>query len=63
MGEKLLKYYRYVYEMNGTAGKTQLAMETKMPAVKAAIQPDSPQNLQIFQKAVAKITGLEAPQV
>ena len=63
MGDKLLKYYKHVYEMNGVSGRTRLAMETKMPPARAALAPDTPQIIQLFQKAVARITGKPVPPV
>jgi len=61
MGERLLKYYQYVGEVQGLSAKMQLATETKVPSMKAATAPDSPEILETFQKAVAKITGKPAP--
>jgi hypothetical protein len=63
MGEKLLRYYKYVGEVNGTVSKMQLAIETKVPSIKAATEPDTPELIAAFQRAVAKITGKPAPQL
>ena len=61
MAERLLRYYKYVGEEMGMPGKIKLAMETKMPSTKAAIEPDNDKNLVAFREAVAKLTGKIAP--
>ena len=61
MAERLLKYYKYVGEELGMAGKIKLAMETKIPSTKAALVPDDELSLGAFRLAVAKLTGKEAP--
>lgn len=61
MAEALLQYYKYISEHAGATGRTKLAMETKIPSTRAAMEPDSPANLKLFQGAVAKITGEPAP--
>lgn len=61
MAEKLIRYYQYVNQEKGLEGKMQLAMETKIPSVRAAMEPDSPENLRVFKEAIRKITGKEAP--
>lgn len=61
MAEKLIKYYAYVFEQKGYAGKVELAMLTKIPAVIAATEPDSAENLEKFKKAVEQITEKPAP--
>jgi hypothetical protein len=61
MGERLLKYYKYVSDTSGALSKMQLATETKIPSIKAATEPDSPENIDMFKVAVAKITGKPAP--
>jgi hypothetical protein len=62
MAEKLVKYYAYVFEEKGYAGKVELAMLTKLPAVIAATEPDSEENIHKFTEAVEKITGKPAPE-
>ena len=61
MAEKLLRYYNYITEQQGMEGKILLAKETKIPSVKAAIAPDSPENIRIFLDAIKKITGKAVP--
>ncbi|MCX7834571.1 MAG: hypothetical protein N2450_00710 [bacterium] len=61
MAEKLLKYYIYIEEQKGIAGKAKLAMITKIPILKAAIVPDSKENIELFKRAIETITGKTAP--
>ena len=61
MAEKLLKYYKYVSDSHGIGAKIQLAQDTKIPSARAAMEPDSPQNIARFKSAVQKITGRPAP--
>lgn len=61
MAEKLLRYYKYVSDEKGLDGKMSLATETKIPSSKAALEPDSPENLAAFKRAVEKLTGKPAP--
>lgn len=62
MAEKLVKYYAYVAEKKGLSGKIELAKLTLTPGPKAAMEPDSPENLAKFRAAVEKITGEPAPR-
>lgn len=61
MAEKLLKYYKYCFETAGFKGKIELAQATKLPSNQAAIEPDSPENLALFQQVIERITGKPAP--
>ncbi|MGB9236724.1 MAG: hypothetical protein WCC04_20135 [Terriglobales bacterium] len=61
MADILMKYYQYVAEQSGAMGKMKLAMVTKVPSTKAAMDPDSPETIRIFQEAVKEITGKPAP--
>ncbi len=63
MAEKLLRYYKYLSETNGLAGRIKLAVETKITSIAAALEPDSPENITKFKKAVEKITGKRAPEL
>ena len=38
MAEKLVRYYKYIYEAQGLSGKTLLAQKTKIPSIKAAFE-------------------------
>jgi hypothetical protein len=61
MGEKLLHYYQYVGDQLGFQGKLKLAQATKVPSARAAIEPDSEENLAIFKEAIRRLTGRPAP--
>ena len=61
MAEKLLKYYKYVQDELGLVGKVRLARETKIPSMKAAMEPDSEENIELFKKAVEKLTNKPSP--
>ena len=63
MAEKLLKYYKYVQDTLGLDGKIELAKATKIPSTQAAMEPDKPENIQIFKAAVEKITHRPAPDL
>lgn len=61
MAEKLLLYYKFVKDVQGLTGQMKLAQETKIPATKAAMEPDSNENIRIFREAIRKVTGQEPP--
>ncbi len=61
MAEKLLLYYKYIRETEGIRGQIALATSTKMPSPKAALAPDSPENITLFKEAVKKLTNKPAP--
>jgi len=63
MAEKLVRLYQAIQEAAGLAGKTKLAMETKIPSTRAAFAPDSEENLRAFKAAFTKITGQSPPDV
>ena len=62
MAEILLKYYKYIKDESGFNGQMKLAAETKIPSAKAALEADSPENIQLFKKAILEITGKPAPK-
>lgn len=55
MGQQLTAFYEKAQEKAGVGGKVKLAMITRMAAGKAAEEPDSPENIKMFQEALAKI--------
>jgi hypothetical protein len=61
MAEKLMKYYAYVGQEAGMGAKIKLATATKIPSTKAAMEPDSPENISAFRTAIEEITGKPAP--
>jgi len=62
MGEKLIKYYKYIKEVAGYEGMIDLATSTKIPSTKAALAEDSDENIEIFKSAIKKITGESVPE-
>lgn len=63
MGEKLIKFYKFANDKKGYMGKISLAQETKIPSTQAATAEDSPENIEIFKKAIMKVTGEQPPDV
>lgn len=57
MGQKLIEYYKIAAEARGFEGKIELAHRTKIPPAKAAVAPDSAENLKRFETAMEKIVG------
>lgn len=55
MGAKLLKYYDDAKELGGLKAQMRLAILTKMSSQKAEINDDSPENVNIFEKAMQEI--------
>ena len=55
MASKLVQYYDEVAKLGGLKGKMRLAVLTKLPSSKAANEPDSPENIQNFEKAMQEI--------
>ena len=62
MAEKLIQYYKYIREVAGYEGKIDLATSTKIPSTRAAMEPDSDENIALFREAISKITGKDAPE-
>lgn len=63
MAEKLLLFYKHISDMKGLEGKMKLAQETKVPSSKAAIEPDTEANIDLFRRAFESITGNKSPIV
>jgi hypothetical protein len=59
MGQKLIEIYKFVADYSGIQGKMKLAIETKIPSTKAAFEPDSPENIELFKEKAKMITGKE----
>lgn len=62
MAEKLIQYYKYIREVAGYEGMIDLATSTKIPSTKAALAEDSEENIEMFKKAILKITGKSIPE-
>ena len=63
MGEKLVRYYKFVGDEFGLSAKVNLAKETKIPSMKAAMAEDSEENIKLFKAAILKVTGKSAPDM
>jgi hypothetical protein len=55
MGEKLQAYFEQANAIVGLQGKIKLAMITKMSARTAVEAPDSPENVKVFEDALAEL--------
>jgi hypothetical protein len=55
MAEKLVKYYEQARAVGGLKAEMRLAILTLMPSAKAQAAPDSPENIQLFEKAMDEI--------
>lgn len=55
MGQKLIEFYKNISSEMGIAGKMELAKATKIPSIQAAIEPDTAENIEKFQKALEEI--------
>ncbi|MGE5458556.1 MAG: hypothetical protein ACM3RX_09400 [Methanococcaceae archaeon] len=58
MGTKLIKYYEVIGKLHSMQGKMSLATETRLPSTKAALEVDNPDEIQKFEAAFKKITGM-----
>ena len=61
MGARLIRYYIYIGDERGIDGKVRLAHLTRIPAIKAATEPDSREVVELFMEKVKELTGKEAP--
>lgn len=55
MADKLTQYYEKAQAIGGLKAKMRLAVLTKISSPKAAIEPDSPENIRKFEKAMQEI--------
>jgi hypothetical protein len=55
MAAKLINYYTLASNEFGIAGRMKLAMLTKVPSEKAATEPDTPDNIRIFEDALTQL--------
>ena len=55
MGLKLLEYYREAKKLGGLTAQMRLAVITKIPGTKAEEVPDSPENIEKFERAMKEI--------
>ena len=62
MGEKILKYFNYIAELEGFKGKIRLSQRIKIPITQAAMMPYSPEYIETFKKAIEELTGKPVPE-
>ena len=55
MATKLLQYYEQAKEIGGIKAQMRMAMITNISSTKAASEPDSPENIAKFEKAMQVI--------
>jgi hypothetical protein len=55
MGKQLLDFYEKANQIGGLKAKMRLAVLTNVPSAKAGTEPDSPDNVAKFEKALAQI--------
>ncbi len=55
MGEKLTKYYEEAKKLGGIKAQMRLAVLTLTPLSIAKSEPDSPENIEKFEKAMEEI--------
>lgn len=55
MGVKLIKEYEKAKLLGGLKAQMRLAILTKISGPKAAVVPDTPENLSCFQRAMQEI--------
>lgn len=61
MGEKILRYFNYIAELEGFKGKVRLSQKIKIPITQAAMMPDLPEYMSTFKEAIEELTGLPVP--
>lgn len=55
MGAKLIELYEQAKQIGGLKAQMRMAMITKIPSSKAADEPDSPDNIKLFENAIVEI--------
>ncbi|MCG8699660.1 MAG: hypothetical protein MI922_16515 [Bacteroidales bacterium] len=55
MAQKLIEFYNEADRVGGIKAKMRLAIISKLPSVKAETEPDSPENIAKFEKAMEEI--------
>ena len=58
MAEELIRLYDFIGKEKGIPGKMELAKLTKIPSIRAASLPDSPELIKQFKDAIKQITGV-----
>jgi len=55
MGAKLTQYYDEAKKIGGIKAQMRMAVLTKMPSSQAAGEPDSQENIKLFENALNEI--------
>lgn len=55
MGEKLIEYYKKAEEIGGKKAQLRLGLLTCIPLIFAKVLEDSPESVEMFEKALAEI--------
>lgn len=55
MAAKLTEFYAQATKQYGVMGRMKLAMLTKISSEKAGGEPDSPENIKLFEQAMAQL--------
>lgn len=55
MAAKLTEYYAQASKQYGVMGRMKLAMLTKISSEKASAEPDSPENIKLFEQALLQL--------
>ena len=51
----------YTFEQAGLVGKMKLILMSRLPPANAALERDTPKNIERFKRLVTEITGKPAP--
>ncbi len=63
MAEKLLRLYKFVQDNGGLQAKVQVAMASKLPSSRAALEPDTPENIRSLSAAIKSVLRKDPPSV
>ena len=55
MAAKLTEFYAQATKQYGVMGRMKHAMLTKIPSEKAGHEPDSPENIKLFEQAMLQL--------
>jgi hypothetical protein len=55
MAAKLTEFYAQAAKQYGVMGRMKLAMLTKISSEKANTEPDSPENIKLFEQAMLQL--------
>ena len=55
MAAKLTEFYAQASKQYGVMGRMKLAMLTKISSEKAGSEPDSPENIKLFEQALLQL--------